>query len=60
MLRNIPNSMSQLDIVLALWRDGWKPFMTFFYAPIDFQTGANLGYAFVDLKDTRSATTFFT
>jgi len=48
MLRNIPNDYSREDALELLDSKGFAGLYDFFYLPVDFDRGANMGYAFVN------------
>lgn len=56
MLRNLPNKMTQMDIVNCLHDKGFKGTFDFFYAPLDFKSKCNLGYAFINCISHEEAT----
>ncbi|KAF4676028.1 hypothetical protein FOL47_006829 [Perkinsus chesapeaki] len=58
MLRNIPNKLSQMDIANAVKHEGFLGEFDFFYSPLDFKSGSNLGYAFINFTSHEVAVRF--
>lgn len=55
MLRNLPNDYSRDMILELLDSEGFAGLYDFFYLPIDFKKGANLGYAFINMVTHEAA-----
>eukprot|EP00928_Gymnodinium_smaydae_P030668 TRINITY_DN2273_c0_g2_i4.p1 TRINITY_DN2273_c0_g2~~TRINITY_DN2273_c0_g2_i4.p1 ORF type:complete len:359 (+),score=59.54 TRINITY_DN2273_c0_g2_i4:56-1132(+) len=51
MLRNLPNNVNRDMLKRLLDDNGFFGLYNFLYLPIDFQSGAALGYAFVNMLD---------
>lgn len=49
MLRNVPNDYSRNMLLELLDSQGFRGRYDFFYLPVDFKKGANLGYAFINM-----------
>lgn len=60
MLRNVPYSESQLGVLNLIEERGFSGRFDFFYAPLDFSSGNNLGYAFLNFNDGEAVSEFFT
>lgn len=60
MLQNIPNSYTRNMMLELLDKHDFKGLYNLVYLPIDFNTNAGFGYAFVNFVDTESAELFMT
>jgi len=60
MLRNLPNNYSRAMLTSMLDDEGFAGKYNFLYLPIDFQSCACLGYAFVNLVDASVVPKFWT
>mmetsp|Transcript_84370 Transcript_84370/g.149182 ORF Transcript_84370/g.149182 Transcript_84370/m.149182 type:complete len:366 (-) Transcript_84370:211-1308(-) len=58
MLRNIPNKYSQSALCDEINNQGYAGLYDFLYLPIDMETNANKGYAFINFVEPRAAWAF--
>jgi len=58
MMRNIPNLYSCNSLLELFDAEGFWSRYDFFYFPVDFRTGVNLGYGFVNFVSNRDAQEF--
>ena len=59
MLRNVPYDARQRGVLTLVEEEGFRGLFDFFYAPLDFKSKNNLGYAFVNFKSLEIAKDFF-
>jgi hypothetical protein len=55
MLRNLPSSFGRADLMELLNSIGFEGRYDFLYLPVDFQSAACLGYAFVNMLESSAA-----
>lgn len=58
MLRNIPTSLTREKLMEVLAREGWAGRYTFLYLPVEFVSGVNYGYAFLNLTNWEDSPEF--
>lgn len=59
MLRNLPNNYTRSMLLALIDSEGFAAQYDFFYLPMDFNTRACLGYAFVNLTSADCAQRFW-
>jgi hypothetical protein len=58
MIRNIPTRFTSLSFVRLLEDYGFGGSFNFFYLPMDFRSGKNMGYAFINFLEPHTGTRF--
>jgi hypothetical protein len=58
MIRNIPTRFTSVSFVRLLEEYGFDKTFDFFYLPMDFRSGKNMGYAFINFKNPETGIEF--
>ncbi len=58
MLRNVPYAEGQVGVLNLIKSRGYSGEFDFFYAPLDFTSGNNLGYAFINFNSSETVDRF--
>lgn len=58
MIRNLPNDYTQTKLLDLIRLEGFGGDFDFFYLPVDFHSGAGLGYAFINFTTKEVAERF--
>ncbi|MCQ2819482.1 MAG: hypothetical protein MJ252_19640 [archaeon] len=58
MIKNIPRKISQKYLIM-LFNETYEDEFNFFYLPIDFSKGINVGYAFMNFRNCRKIIQFY-
>lgn len=59
MMRNVPNNYTRDMLINLLDKEGFRGLYNFLYLPMDFNSGACLGYAFVNLVNVEAVPGFW-
>lgn len=58
MLRHVPNILRRDSLLELLENHGFKGSFDYFYLPLDFRTGSNQGYGFINFISEEKYTEF--
>merc|ERR1719265_418758 len=58
MMRNLPASTTQRDLLVDVARAGFGALFDFFYLPMNFKKQQSAGYAFINFLDPAAAAAF--